>query len=516
MHLAPAATDADLLSRYLRDGDEGAFAALVRAHERMVIGTAWRRTGDAELARDVAQQVFVTLARKAALLADRQSVAGWLHLAATHLATRTWQAEEARRNRHEQAALQPAERRDDEPWPALEEALASLGAAEREALVLHFFEDQSYAEMALALGMNEAAARKRVSRALDRLGAQLRRRGFRGSATSVLAGAAAIQAGLPGTVAAGAALSSAAAGGGSSLLLTLTTLMGHTAVKIAAVVTLAAAIPIAWQSHANSNLRDELTATRQRISAAPAIASVPPAPLDLVPLQTEVAALSGRLAEARRKNEDLNSKLTAEQRTLDRVQQEVLVKLGKTEDLARTFAAKLGEILPLMEEIEKKKIVDASTNEKFGNAMKMATELLPLLGQIQKMEEQPEQAARFTTIVLGEVMKLPPETRAQLETTLGEGYTQLKRDGLSLSQKPKENPEAWIQRRDAADTALANRVIALLPEDARHHPILKLTGNEPGILLPSEASMPGGFPGQDGVDEFLKASPKKPEVPKKP
>jgi hypothetical protein len=53
MHTIPP-SDADLLFRYLEAGDEAAFAALVRAHERLVIGTAARITGNAESARDVA------------------------------------------------------------------------------------------------------------------------------------------------------------------------------------------------------------------------------------------------------------------------------------------------------------------------------------------------------------------------------------------------------------------------------------------------------------------------------
>ncbi len=97
-------TDADLLTRYLRAGDEDAFAALLRTHERLVIGTATRVTGDAELAHDVAQQVFATLAQKAWLLTDRTSLAGWLHHVARHVALRAVRSEVARQRRHEQTA----------------------------------------------------------------------------------------------------------------------------------------------------------------------------------------------------------------------------------------------------------------------------------------------------------------------------------------------------------------------------------------------------------------------------
>jgi hypothetical protein len=63
MHDTAQISGPDLLADYVRGGDDRAFAAVVALHERMVIGTAWRRTGDAELARDIAQEVFATFAR---------------------------------------------------------------------------------------------------------------------------------------------------------------------------------------------------------------------------------------------------------------------------------------------------------------------------------------------------------------------------------------------------------------------------------------------------------------------
>ena len=145
-------TDSDLLSRYLQAGDEGAFTALVRTHERLVIGTAARVTGDAELARDVAQQVFATLVQKAWLLADRTSLAGWLHHAARHIALRVVRGEAARQRRHEKTAGEGAATRDSDAWPVLEDALAALHESEREAVVMHYLQDRAYAEMAAALG----------------------------------------------------------------------------------------------------------------------------------------------------------------------------------------------------------------------------------------------------------------------------------------------------------------------------------------------------------------------------
>ena len=51
----------------------------------------------------------------------------------------------------------------------LRDALDKLKPSEREALVLRFVADLSHREIAAACNLDEAAARKRISRALARL-----------------------------------------------------------------------------------------------------------------------------------------------------------------------------------------------------------------------------------------------------------------------------------------------------------------------------------------------------------
>ena len=234
--------------------------------------------------------------------------------------------------------------------------------------------------------------------------------------------------------------------------------------------------------------------------------------IETASLRAETAALSARLEETRRKSLEAKAQLADSQRELDRIQQEVLVKFGNTEDLARTFAAKLEQILPMITELEKKEPLDADAQAKVERATKVAMELLPFLGQLRQMDEQPEQAGRFASTLLAEVLKLPPDTTAALERVITEGYSDLKRDGLTLSARPKENADAWSDRRAAVDKALTARVLATLPETAKNHPILKLLGSDdPGILLPPEAAFLGN-PGANG-DAFLRAAPSKGEQP---
>jgi DNA-directed RNA polymerase specialized sigma24 family protein len=70
--------DRELLQAYANQRSEPAFTELVHRHLNWVYGSALRQVGDAHLAADVAQSVFVLLARKAGSLRSGTIVAGWL------------------------------------------------------------------------------------------------------------------------------------------------------------------------------------------------------------------------------------------------------------------------------------------------------------------------------------------------------------------------------------------------------------------------------------------------------
>ena len=82
-----APEDSELLRRYVAAGAQDAFAELVRRHLDLVYAVALRRCdGRSDLAADVAQQVFVALARSAQKLQAHPALAGWLFSTARHLA----------------------------------------------------------------------------------------------------------------------------------------------------------------------------------------------------------------------------------------------------------------------------------------------------------------------------------------------------------------------------------------------------------------------------------------------
>src|SRR5215471_4157980 len=193
--------DFELLQRFTRDGEQPAFADIVRRHLDLVFATALRKVEDSGAAQEVAQNVFAVLARKAWQFAPDDSLPAWLHKTAL-LESKTWLRGELRRRRREQGAAELAttmktpedQRAFRALLPLLDEALLSLREKDRTALLLRFYESQSLRDVGVAFGVSEDTAQKRVQTALEKLAQFFKRHGFK-TATSALAAAALQQTG---------------------------------------------------------------------------------------------------------------------------------------------------------------------------------------------------------------------------------------------------------------------------------------------------------------------------------
>ena len=168
--------DATLLQQYVEGGSQEAFASLTARHINFVYGAALRHVHDRHVAEEITQAVFIVLARKASTLRHEAVLSSWL-LSTTRYAALGHMKMAARRKRHERRAAEMAkttwEEEADSRWPQyegeLDAALASLRDSDRKAIVLRFYEHKSFDEIARILGTAEEAARKRVSRAVEKL-----------------------------------------------------------------------------------------------------------------------------------------------------------------------------------------------------------------------------------------------------------------------------------------------------------------------------------------------------------
>ena len=218
-------SDFDLLQEYGRRRSEEAFRTLVGRYANLVFSAALRQTRDPQGAEDVAQAVFIILARKAAALPRSTILCGWLLRTVRFVALNTLRRETHRRQTEKEAmSLYTTE--GDAAWdrmaPVLDEVLCGLSDKDRDAIALRFFEQRSFREIAEKVGTSEDNAQKRVSRALGKLRAGFARRGV--VVPAALVGAAittrAVHA-APGHLVASATsavTAGAAAGGGASTL----------------------------------------------------------------------------------------------------------------------------------------------------------------------------------------------------------------------------------------------------------------------------------------------------------
>jgi RNA polymerase sigma factor (sigma-70 family) len=259
--------DFELLQRFTREGEQLAFAGLVRRHLDLVFATALRKVEDSGVAQEVAQNVFAVLARKAWQFAPDDSLPAWLHKAAL-LESKSWLRGDLGRRRREQTAaeLGTTMHNSEEQsafqalLPLLDEALLSLREKDRTALLLRFYENHSLRDVGAAFGVSEDTAQKRVQSALEKLAEFFKQRGFK--TASVAAAAAALQhtatsvsTAMVSTVV-GAALQIA-----PPALLGLGALLARMAslsrVQTAAVCVALAAVPVAWPSNQRHVAREE-------------------------------------------------------------------------------------------------------------------------------------------------------------------------------------------------------------------------------------------------------------------
>jgi RNA polymerase sigma factor (sigma-70 family) len=294
--------DTELLRRYADERSEEAFAELVRRHLGLVYHAALRQCGgDAHRAEDVAQTVFTDLARKARSLGRHPGLAGWLYTGTRHAAAQAVRTEVRRQARESEAQVNAELAADptadwEQLRPVIDDVLQALGEADREAVLLRFFEERPFAEIGARLAVSEDAARMRVDRALEKMRGRLARRGLT-STTAALALALATQAGaaVPAGLAAsisGAALTAAAVGGTTALV----TFMSLTKLQIGAALALAAAATtgLVLQHQSNLRLRAEVASLSAQVrSAAPA----PPPPENPAVSPAELATLRREHAE---------------------------------------------------------------------------------------------------------------------------------------------------------------------------------------------------------------------------
>jgi RNA polymerase sigma-70 factor (ECF subfamily) len=170
------ATTEDLgLVERARAGDDAAFGELLAEHEKTVLRTAWRLVGNAEDARDIAQEVFLRLHHNLGRLDPERGLGAWLYRVTVNL---TLTALRLRKRRPESslegservvagATGRPEQERRSDAADArrlLAPVLEMLSDKERVAVILRDLEGLDMKDVAKALGCRQVTVRSYLSR----------------------------------------------------------------------------------------------------------------------------------------------------------------------------------------------------------------------------------------------------------------------------------------------------------------------------------------------------------------
>ncbi len=174
--------DAELVNQFLA-GDEEAFAALVKKHQKNIHALTWRKVGDFHIAEELTQDTFLKAYQKLGTLENPKQFAGWLYVIADRLCiawhrkqkppmesleTMSGDEVEASSYRHyedEQREEASAEYRQGRVRSLLEK----LPESERTVVTLHYLGEMTAKEISKFLGVSVNTIKSRLQRARNRL-----------------------------------------------------------------------------------------------------------------------------------------------------------------------------------------------------------------------------------------------------------------------------------------------------------------------------------------------------------
>jgi RNA polymerase sigma-70 factor (ECF subfamily) len=173
--------DSQLVER-ARRGDEASFAALYDRRQGGIYRFALQMTGNPDIAKEIAQETFIALARDLSKYDPRQgTVNGYLYGIASRLALKRL----GRRRKESPLEIEDQEFAAAAPGPLdgmlrdemaemVRRAVLSLPAAYREAVVLCDLQELSYEDAAAAIGCPVGTVRSKLSRGRAMLAERIR------------------------------------------------------------------------------------------------------------------------------------------------------------------------------------------------------------------------------------------------------------------------------------------------------------------------------------------------------
>jgi RNA polymerase sigma-70 factor (ECF subfamily) len=163
-----------------QNGHLESFGALYKRYHSPMVALAYSMLADRHLAEDAAQEVFAIACRDIESLKSKERFAAWLAGICRNVSRQMLRA-----NRIKPAALSDdhatqSEKDCGDRQETIRRAVWNLREAERELIVLRYFDGFSQARISEVLGLSPQAVNGRLVRAKRKIAKYLKRNGFTG------------------------------------------------------------------------------------------------------------------------------------------------------------------------------------------------------------------------------------------------------------------------------------------------------------------------------------------------
>ena len=174
--------DVQLIQRIL-SGDDTAFTALVRKHQKSVHALAWRKVGDFHYAEEITQDTFLQVYKKLATLKDPRQFSGWLYVMTNRICSNWMRKNRLALQSLETTAMEDleksayaryvSEQRETESTEhrhqIAKRLLEELPESERTVMTLYYLGEMTTREISRFLGVSVHTITSRLQRAKKRL-----------------------------------------------------------------------------------------------------------------------------------------------------------------------------------------------------------------------------------------------------------------------------------------------------------------------------------------------------------
>ena len=174
--------DVQLIQKVL-SGDDEAFTALVRKHQKRVHALAWRKVGDFQFAEEITQDVFLRAYKYLSTLKDPSQFSGWLYVITDRLCNNYLQKKKSEIKSLEDVPVIEMQRTSYERYMSeqnekeahahrqelVRKLLEKLPESERTVMTLYYLGEMTAKEIGNFLGVSVNTITSRLTRGRERL-----------------------------------------------------------------------------------------------------------------------------------------------------------------------------------------------------------------------------------------------------------------------------------------------------------------------------------------------------------